>query len=240
MPIQLQVTNNATDPLTAHIAVTGAPASGLKHVQCFRSDPSTRMPLDLNSVDFAGTGFSGTLNLTYPGLYFFFCWDVNTAAFSELVPCLIDDGSDPIQAQTRACIKARIESLNLGMSGGVVEQWTPDKLNLKFPCVLLTHEGTIETNTQRVAGTSDVGRPVRIMICDHVNQRNQAKMKTYDAWRQAIWRGLDNQRLPGLRVGMKVEIEPDVISNPQTPKYQFMVSELVARVTCREPAYNGA
>lgn len=228
------LTNNATTPTGLTLTVSGSAGGVDWFAYLFRLSEGGEF-VSTGQILF-GTGDFTTSAFTQSGLHLAVIEDGN-GSVEGAKTVTVTNGLDAVLTRIRAAVKARILLIGLeGLAGGVLEQWTPDDNNVDYPCVILTHENTSQANSQRVVGTSDIGHPVRVMICDRVSKYDHGEMPQYDMWRQQIWRAFDNQRLFGVAESLHCVIEPDLITDAQGVKYELMVSQLVIRVTTREPA----
>lgn len=176
----------------------------------------------------------GPVTIVLPdGFYLFYA--VDGTDVSPVVSSPVTGTDIAVLTEVRISIAAVINSLGLGLLGGVQEQWAVHETNVMLPAVILTHANTTPTREQKFVGTTDVGYPNRVMICDRVEKYDSSNMPRYDLWRQKIGLAFDGQRLPGVRQVMICQVEDDNYSENVDNAYEFMVSQLVIRVFARHP-----
>lgn len=152
----------------------------------------------------------------------------------------VTDGLNAVQTRVRNAVASTIRLLTIAPARNVYEQLYPDDDNVRFPCVLVTLEGVSETTEQGLSTRDDIGRPVKVEIGDRRDKRDNAKMATYEYWRQSIDRCFRNQQLAGVPESVVCRIEPNVIVDPELPKFDYVVMGMVIRCVCREPRGVGA
>lgn len=231
--MDISLTNRATDPPS--IRVTLSAISGDIAFDVWRVS-ATGTASHVVSVGAIGPADPYNLNITPPqgeGVYLVAARDDDGT--TSLVSTVATKGDKAVLTRVRAAVKAHILTLGLPLVD-VYEQWTPDDSETDFPCIVLTHQNTGQTNEQAVVGTKDIGHPVRVMICDRASKYEHDRMPDYDWWRQKVWDAFDNKRLPGVPECLECKVEPDLLSDAESVPFSLMVSQLVIRVTTREPS----
>jgi hypothetical protein len=192
---------------------------------------------ELGALAYAEAGSrvgDGTVPLALEkGLWFAYL--VSGWAFSGHVYFAVTDGADAVATRCRRSVADTIRLLPIPPAAHVYEHGIPEFSDVFFPNVILSIDG-VEEHFQNVLATLDyVGRPVKVQINDRCDVRELiTKLPTYEKWREMIGRCFVNQRLAGVLESHLCQIEPYVIVDPKLPQYEFMVSGLVVRATCRE------
>jgi hypothetical protein len=115
-------------------------------------------------------------------------------------------------------------------------QWTESEANIQFPAIVLALDGMPETDESRLNATFDIGYPVRVMILDRVGPTDQSKTSAHLLARMRIIRAFQGQQLAAVVQNWICRVEFDPVFRNDTAKFEFLVSELVVRAVCREPA----
>lgn len=230
--MNITLVNLATDPPSVRLTVSGIVGSLTYRLWRVASSGialsvgggAVFLPSDPFTVDVTGL-VEGS----------FFATAQDNTGFSSLVCVVATKGDKAVLTRVRQAVRSHILTLGLPLID-VYEQWTPDDSDTDFPCVVLTHQNTTQSNDQVIVGTKDVGEPIRVMICDRVSKYEHDRMPDYDWWRQIIWDAFDNKRLPGITEALECSVEPDTISDAESVPFSLMVSQLVIRVKTRQPS----
>jgi hypothetical protein len=134
---------------------------------------------------------------------------------------------------------ARIVALNLTGIGSrvyVYEMALDGESVVELPCVMLSLEGQAEQVLGGTNGQDDIGYPVVCLILDVQGMRDDAALRDKRRlWRQQIRRAFISQRLAGVTEVMVCNVTPQLIVDPQVPKYEFIVSAMLLTFVAREP-----
>lgn len=155
--------------------------------------------------------------------------------FSGQVYFAVTDGLDAVATRVMRSVADTIRLLPIPPAANVYEHGVPEFSNVVFPNFVCSIDG-VEEQYQNVLATLDyVGRPVKVQLNDRCDVRELIDRRpTYELWRQTVTRCFINQRLAGVAESHICQVEPYVIVDPKLPQYEFMVSGLVVRATCRE------
>lgn len=130
----------------------------------------------------------------------------------------------------------RIGQLSLPLDYSRVIQWAEEPANLAFPAMVLALDDVSESDESRLNATNDQGYPLRWMLLDRVGRLDQSKTRAHLLTRQRVVRAFQGQQLPSPRENWICRVEFDTVFRHDAAMYEFLVSELVIRCVCREPA----
>lgn len=151
---------------------------------------------------------------------------------SPLYQVAVTNGQEAVATRSRAVIADTIRSLNLPLN--VYEQWnTTDLSNVMYPCAILSVENVQETREKSLNATDDIGRPVKVSLCDRAATTDHTKLPLWEKWRERIERRFHNQQLD-MPESYIARVEYNSILDPSLPKVQFCLSEFVIRHITRE------
>jgi hypothetical protein len=117
----------------------------------------------------------------------------------------------------------------------VAEQVAPDESNLEFPALVLTEAGVTETSEGGLNNTEDVGYPTRFMVCDRQDRYDHSVLPDYDTVRFLLVQTFSGLPLDTVPESLYCRVEYDTIIDPNTPQFQYLVSQFVVRAVCRVP-----
>lgn len=188
----------------------------------------------LAPVDFLSlaNGVPQTVNVPR-GLYYFAGANLaDPAALTALVRLQVTDGTAAVATRSRTLIADLIRGLALQLY--VYEQWnTSDLTNVMYPCAILTTENVQETREKSFNATDDVGRPVKVSLCDRVAVTDHTRLAMMEYVRERIERRFHNSQLD-MPESVIAKVEYNGIVDPSLPKLAFCLSEFVIRHVTRE------
>lgn len=189
----------------------------------------------------------GTVSVTLTPAYYWARADGEVSgspAISNLVYALASDHEDALASRCVDAVAARLAGLIMAAASDaasasspnerVYKHALPNENLMQYPCILLSHESTQETQEGMTTGKDDIGYPIRVRLIDRADAIQPARRKLWLMWRQQMFRGLRNQRLAGITEILTVKVEPGPVLDPQPPEYQIVVLSFVVRCLVRE------
>lgn len=179
----------------------------------------------------------GDGNVTFlpPQKGLWFGYVLSGGALTNLYYFSVTDGRDSVATRVRRAVVSTLQLLQYPFAQNVYEQIFPDESNLVFPCAVCTVDGVSETQQGPFSVLDNIGRPVKVMICDRSDRYDHGNLPNYELWRQAADRCFREQQLAGVPESIQCTIEPYTIIDPKLPEYQFAVTAFTVRALCREP-----
>jgi hypothetical protein len=151
--------------------------------------------------------------------------------FSAAAHVAVTDGTEAVSTRSRNAIAERIALLGLPLY--IYKMWNTVEPDVLYPCAILTTEGVQETREKSFNATDDIGRPVRVQICDRETTAENRQLKYWEKWRDRIERAFHNQQLP-MNESFICRVEFGTITDRDLPHNQFMLSEFTIRHITRE------